>query len=271
MTAHDVGHPDSDRSEARRSSRRSALGLGVAAGTFAAVFRPTSAGAANGDPVLIGRSNEGTASTVLTVPSGIGLTVVSEDGAGPALNVVGPSGGAAILGRTEGGTAVHGQTSGGLAVFAESTWGTGLRAFSGFDVAISAGSDFGKAIVAGSRDTAVQATSSSIAVHATAIPRGQALATAVVADCEDGVALDATGRVTFNRSGRVEVPVGQRSVTIPVVGGVTDGTLVFAQLRANPNNLVIRSAVPDADTGSIVVRLSGVVSRTTRLSWFVLD
>lgn len=268
---HDDGARDETAEHPVRSSRRGALGIGLAAGAFAAVFRPGEAGAANGDPMLVGRSNSATATTSLTVPSGIGMTVVSEEGDGPALDVVGPSGGASILARTEGGTALHGQTSGGLAVFAESIFGTGMRAFSGFGLALSVGSDFGKAIVAGSRDTAVEARSNSIAVHATAIPRGQASATAVLADCEDGVALDATGRVMFNRSGRVDVPIGQRSVTIAVPGGVTSSTLVFAQLRANPNNLVVRSAGPDPDTGSIVVRLSGVATRSTRLSWFVLD
>lgn len=254
-----------------RSSRRGALGIGLAAGAFAAVFRSGEASAANGDPVLVGRSNTGTATTSLTVPSGIAMTVVSEDGEGPALDVVGASGGASILARTEGGTALHGKTSGGLAVFAESTFGTGMRAFSGFGLALSCGSDFGKAIVAGSRDTAVEARSNSVAVHATGIPRGQGSATAVLAECEDGVALDATGRVMFNRSGRADVPIGQRSVTIAVPGGVTVNSLVFAQLRANPNNLVVRSAGPDPTSGSIVIRLSGVATRTTRLSWFVLD
>lgn len=254
-----------------RSTRRGALGIGLAAGAFAAVFRPSAAGAANGDPLLIGRSNEGTEPTVLTVTGGSAVVLYSEGGSQPVLDVGAATEGTAIVGGTESGTGVRGSSFGGLGVEAESITGTGLRAFSGFGVGISVGSDFGKAIVAGSRDTAVEARSNSVAVHATGIPRGQGSATAVLAECEDGVALDATGRVMFNRSGRADVPIGQRSVTIAVPGGVTVNSLVFAQLRANPNNLVVRSAGPDPTSGSIVIRLSGVATRTTRLSWFVLD
>jgi hypothetical protein len=81
-------------------------------------------------------------------------------------------------------------------------------------------------------------------------------------------ALQAVGRVKFNRSGRVLVGSGKSSVKI-TLAAVTSGTHVFAQIGSLRPGYYIASVVPT--TGSFTVYLNKALTQGTYVHWMVLD
>jgi hypothetical protein len=86
-----------------------------------------------------------------------------------------------------------------------------------------------------------------------------------------GVALRTKGRLELSeRSGSAEA-IGAEFV-IPVVGGLSDKSLVLATLQDHRPGVHVEAAyVLDAEDGLIVVRLNQAVAEQTKVAWFVLD
>ncbi len=86
-----------------------------------------------------------------------------------------------------------------------------------------------------------------------------------------GVALRTKGRLELSeRSGGAEA-IGAEFV-IPVVGGLSDKSLVLATLQDHRPGVHVEAAyVLDAEDGLIVVRLNQAVAEQTKVAWLVLD
>jgi hypothetical protein len=115
--------------EQSTSSRRGMLRLAGAAvagaATTAVTARP--AAAANGDSVIIGQNNSGTASTnLLSNTTNLAMLVWNTNTSGSGLQAIGGPYG--IEGRSSTGTGVSGFSASGTAIEAESTSGTGIVA-----------------------------------------------------------------------------------------------------------------------------------------------
>jgi hypothetical protein len=93
-----------------------------------------------------------------------------------------------------------------------------------------------------------------------------------VASGKRGVALRTKGRLQFDeRSGSSEVSGGAEFV-IPVAGGLSDKSLVFATLQDHvPGVHVEAASVLDTEEGLIVVRLNQAVPEPATVAWIVLD
>jgi hypothetical protein len=81
-------------------------------------------------------------------------------------------------------------------------------------------------------------------------------------------ALQAIGRVKFNRSGRTLVGSGKSSVKI-TLAAVTSATHVFAQIGSLRPGYYIASVVPTS--GSFTVYFNKALVQGTYVHWFVLD
>ena len=106
-----------------------------------------------------------------------------------------------------------------------------------------------------------------IGVKGTAVAGTAGLFTATT-----GIALQATGKVKFNRSGRATIGAGKSYVDVTVAGGLAGTPLCFANLQTNRTGVYVQSVVPTASTGKIRIRLNKVASASssTYVSWAVL-
>ena len=88
-----------------------------------------------------------------------------------------------------------------------------------------------------------------------------------------GVALRTKGRLEITeRSGSASVSEGGAEFVIPVVGGLSDKSLVLATLQDHRPGVHVEAAhVLDAEGGLVVVRLNQAVAEQTKVAWFVLD
>jgi hypothetical protein len=82
------------------------------------------------------------------------------------------------------------------------------------------------------------------------------------------LALQVTGKVKFNRSGRVLMSGGTSTKTISLAG-VTATSKVFAVLATSESGRYVRAVVPDS--GKFKVYLNTQLSSSAKLAWFVLD
>ena len=82
-----------------------------------------------------------------------------------------------------------------------------------------------------------------------------------------GTALHAQGRVTFSRSGRINLTAGKSSV-IQAVARLTSASLVFAVVQAGDSGVWVRKVSPQ--TGKFTILLNTAVTKTTTLAWFAL-
>lgn len=94
----------------------------------------------------------------------------------------------------------------------------------------------------------------------------------VKADADGGVAIEATGKVKLDRSGRAAIAKNDKSVDVAVPGGLAGAPLCFAALQARRDGVCVSSVVPNASTGKIKIRLNKVASTTasTPVAWLVL-
>ncbi len=83
-----------------------------------------------------------------------------------------------------------------------------------------------------------------------------------------GVALRASGKVVFNRSGRATVAAGTSSKTVSLAG-VTTGSLVFAVLASSRSGRYVRAVV--SASGSFTIYLNTTVLSSTLVSRFALN
>jgi hypothetical protein len=96
---------------------------------------------------------------------------------------------------------------------------------------------------------------------------GIALAASTAVDA--GLALEVTGAVRFSRSGRVSVPAGDRSVTVPV--NVRATTTAHATIQNRQPGVSIEAAVPSLANRTLTIWLSRAAKTPTTVAWFLLD
>ena len=78
-----------------------------------------------------------------------------------------------------------------------------------------------------------------------------------------GTALQATGKVKLNRSGKATIGAGKSYVDVTVAGGLAGTPLCFANLRTNRTGVYVQSVVPTTSTGKIRIRLNKVASASS--------
>lgn len=243
-----------------RSTRRALLGgltLGAAA-VAAETIRPSSAQAANGDPIVLGTLSR--ASSVTQVANsgdanqtngdmlqlygagfgGVALHAASY-GDSPAINAVGGGDGVRAVG---GGNGATGLTSNSLAsgVYGENLGG-------GYGVAGRSNALNGKGVL------------------------GEATATGGIGllgvASNEGAALVVQGKAKFDRSGKLTIPAGASSAVV-TLAGVSNASIVLATLQKHAGGFTVESAVPSA--GSFRIRLNKPApSGGLPVGWFVIN
>jgi hypothetical protein len=264
-------------------SRRALLGAGLGglvALVVHALGRPLATRAANGDPVLVGNTNEGTQTTLLTNNNGGTAFFAQTTG----INDVGVG---AIVGKNDDGIGVEASSEQGQAVFATCTNGPGIFATSETDVGIRAGSAERTGVYGasgGAPEIAPAKTGVFGYADQDASARGilgqsiggsgvhgfASSGTGVHAQTVTGTALRVTGRATFSRSGRLTLAAGRSSVTKTNIL-LTSASLVLAVLQTNRAGIFVRAVVPSPSTSSFTVYLNAAVPGTTNVAWFVLN
>jgi len=93
---------------------------------------------------------------------------------------------------------------------------------------------------------------------------------AVFAENTFGIALKATGRTVFNRSGVLTVPAGSSTVTHSGIA-LAAQSLILATLQQNRAGVFVQAAVPDVAGSSFTIHLSKAVSKNTTVAWLVVN
>ena len=139
----------------------------------------------------------------------------------------------------------------------------------------------GLAAVAGANNAGVAvlgsaSTAAGVAVHAV----GTSGATGLSASSDSGTALQVAGSSTFSGpstfslSGLATVAAGSRSIVVPSVS-LRSTSLVLATIQQVAAGYSVESAVPNASTNSITIRLSKTVASTItagiKVAWFVVN
>jgi len=212
---------------------RSSLGWFIVVGLVVALTGPA-AGAADGDPVILGGTNSASNTTYVSSSSGAALEGYS-DNPSPYAAVVGYNvgGGDGVEGTSANSNGVYGNTA---SSFASGVYGV---------------NDLGGFGVAG------RATSGGVAV---------------LADAADGtgVALRTTGKLEFqNRSGIVSVASGQKSITV-TLAGVTATSMVMATVQQT-GGFYVKAAVPAAGSFKIYINKAPVSPETVKVAYLVLN
>ncbi len=94
--------------------------------------------------------------------------------------------------------------------------------------------------------------------------------TGVHAESAGGTALDVTGKVVFNRSGRATIATGKSSLVVTVPGGVAANSLCFATLTVYRSGVYVAAVRPNYPAGKMTVYLNKAIGTRTVLSWVVL-
>jgi hypothetical protein len=216
----------------RRSDRRMMGATAVCASilTAAVIVGGGVAGAANGDPILLGFGNTSTSGTSINSSSGFGLVVGTNDPSSTAAGILG-QGPIGVKGESVSGTGVHGTTTSNTA--------------SGVVGINSAGSFSGGSGVVG-------------------IAHNNFGVSAISAN---GTALAVEGVAVFSRSGRVTVPAGAKKVTVNVELGNGSAVLATAQQKGPAS---VAAAVPNAAADSFTIFLTRRTTNPAVVAWFVL-
>jgi hypothetical protein len=298
-----------DPVERSAGGRRSLLlGAATAAAAWLAQGAGSTAIAATGDTMKVGRRNVASSRT----------SIVNETASETALRArASGSGAIALEGVSERGTGVHGSTRSGNGVEGDSVFGTGIsgRSIEPGSYAVSGDSASGTGVQGGSHDgTGVQGNSQSgVAVsggnvsetepairgwaqngqagvmgRSTAFDEFSEIASpkhvgvfgvsdrpggrGVLARSHAGRALQADGRVRFSTSGIGEIAAGAGQATVDPGCRVVASAKVLAVLQGDPGNgATVAFIVADPDTDTFTVHASGSVLRKTSFAWFLMD
>jgi len=94
----------------------------------------------------------------------------------------------------------------------------------------------------------------------------------VRAHSDSGQALHVEGKIHSSRSGKATVTAGHRSVTATVPGGLGGTPLCFANLSSYRVGVAVAAVRPNwPSSGKIRIYLTRVVTRSTSVSWMVMD
>jgi hypothetical protein len=242
---------------AQPHSRRLLLtaAIGGAASVIATAFgRPLAAHAADGEAVLIGQLNEGTAATT------IGRTTK-----GPALRVQNTSD------EIEGGPALEATSYWGDAVRAEvgGIGQTAIRTISHDGTALNALSENGLAVDAAGT-WAIRAIGGVKGVHAEA-SGFEGTAVRAIAN-QDGHALLTTGRIQFGQaSGVAVIAAGSRQVTITPAVKVSTSTKVITTLQSSAGGVtVVHRISRNIAANSFTIYLTATATHRCYVAWLLI-
>jgi hypothetical protein len=276
----------------RRAVLAAALG-GLGAVIASRIATPDAARAADGDPVQIGATNDGTTTTALTnsganaafavtgvgqgvsgqTLDGTGLWGASTDAVpvadftlpGHRTGVVGLVGAGAGIANNTGETGVYGFSD----VSGNSTgvWGDTADGYGVFGNGFVGVYGLGQVGVVGD----VGATGTGVYGFAgTGLPPNPPAGVAVqaTAGTPAQVALNVSGKVKFNRSGRTVVARGRSSRRINMVG-VTGSSYVVATLQTRRAGVYVHAVVPAA--GYFTIYLNKIVTGGTAVGYLVIN
>jgi hypothetical protein len=224
---------------------------GGAAAMAASAAMPLTTLAADGDPVIIGATdNAGTSETTLTQATDgeVGLRIVN---------------------TTTGAAAVIGTAGDQTNVAVDTSW-TGVYGFSPTNPDV----DFFSAGVWGDSDDVGTYGLGSIGVLGDGVygVMGRADVGGIGVSARNfdptQVALQVLGKVQFSRSGRATIGAGKSSIKV-TLAGTTSSSRVFAVLHSNRSGRFVRAVVPT--TGSFTVYLNTTVTSSTFVAWFVIN
>jgi hypothetical protein len=243
---------------AQPHSRRLLLtaAIGGAASVIATAFgRPLEARAADGEAVLIGQLNEGTATTT------IGRTTK-----GPALRVQNTSD------ESEGGPALEASSYWGDAVRAEvgGIGQTAIRTISHDGTALNALSENGIAVDAAGT-WAIRAIGGVKGVHAEA-SGFEGTAVRAIATNQDSHALLTTGRIQFGQaSGVAVIAAGSRQVTITPAVKVSTATKVITTLQSSAGGItVVHRISRNMAANSFTIYLTATATHRCYVAWLLI-
>lgn len=275
-------------------SRRSVLvaSLGGLAAVVAHAFRPPSALASDGDPVIVGEEVSATDTTTIrnlttssgvfhvhselgTAISGVGYGGNGVQGESGGVNGAGVWGynpsGAGVAGESVSGNGVYGNATAGTGVYAHNSsldqpamlgWGSsggaGVFGFAGQGVPPTAPLDTG--IYGLATGYAQRPASAAVGVHGNATVGTGVLAQADAA----GTALRVLGKATFSSSGVLTIAAGKGSAS-KSVSGLTSNSLVFAVVRTGGSGVWVRKVTPKA--GGFTVYLNKAAGTTATITW----
>ncbi len=235
----------------RRVLLTAALG-GAASVMATAIGRPLDARAANGDPVIIGEVNDGTA-----------LTTIRRTTEGPTLRVQHSGAEFEVAGPALEVSAFWGDA---VRVHVGGTAQTAIRTTSDIGYALRADAESGTAVYA-TGSWAIQANGGQYGVYA-------AGATAVRADAtgSDGYALLTKGRVQFGQaSGVAVVAAGSRQVTITPAVKISTGTKVFTTLQSSAGGtIVVHRISRNIAANRFTVYLTGTATQQCYVAWLLV-
>ena len=220
------------------------------------------AGAADGGNLILGQLNEATNTTYLQMnnPTQIGLQV----------DVPAATGGVGIVGTGSAGvrgTTTNGVGSGALGVGNEGELGSGTVGVHGL------GPDFGTANTYG-----VEGSHADVGVYgwgdtgvlAQGYDANSIGLVAVPGSTENGLAIDAMGKVKLKESGKITIPAGASQATKFDVRILT-GSIVLVTLQQNRAGIWVQAAVPNVAGDKFTVFLNKPVPSNTILAWTVLN
>jgi len=243
----DRHHPHS-----RRVLLSAAIG-GAASVLATALGRPLDVRAADGDPVLMGELNEGTA-----------LTTIERTTNGPALRVQNSS--------DDGGPGLEASSwwGDGIRVEVGGTDQTAIRATSSVGYAINASADVGVAVNAFGQ-YAVMAKGITEAVHAET-PAFQGIAVKAIGTNPDGYALVTTGRIQFGQaSGVAVIAAGSRQVTITPAVKISTGTKVLTTLQSTAGGTtVVHRISRNIPSNKFTIYLTANATQQCYVAWLLI-
>jgi hypothetical protein len=279
---------DTTSPRTRRALLAAALG-GSAAVVAAWLGRPSAATAADGNPVLLGKSNTATAPTDINAP-------IADNGALRAANAA--SGGLGVCGQTEGvdGTAVFGYAMGtgrtyGSHFISESAGGVGTHGENGFGGTGVSGISDGVAMTAAAirpTDTPTPpASPGKVGVYGYAGQdsaargvygrstsgqgvRGQATSgSGVYATATTGYALRTSGRVRVDKaSGVATIAATKTSVTLTPGLDVTTSSFVLLTPKADLGTRRLWYTT-DATNNRFTIRVSSAATVDHQIGWLL--
>jgi hypothetical protein len=276
----------------RRAVLAAALG-GLGAVIASRIATPDAAKAADGDPVHIGATNDGTTTTALastganaafavtgvgqgvsgTTPDGTGLWGSSTDAVpvadftlpGHRTGVVGLVGAGAGIANNTGETGVYGFSD--VSDNSTGVWGDTASGYGVFGNGFVGVYGLGQLGVVGD----VGATGTGVYGFAgTGLPPNPPAGVAVqaTAGTPAQVALNVSGKAKFSRSGRTVIARGRSARRINMVG-VTGSSYVIATLQTRRAGVYVHAVVPAA--GYFTIYLNKIVTGGTAVGFLVIN
>jgi hypothetical protein len=244
----------------RPRTRRAVLAAAAAGAATLAVHslgQPGATRAADGDPILIGRPNDGTVETGLRADYPGGTTLMVQNNAignavyGASLQGIGVAGHSGYLGvlGTSTGSATLDRPSIGVSGESNGT-GTGVRGVTDDGPGVDGRS--------ATNDGVVGSTNSGVGVRA-------------LSYSDDGTALEAEGTVKFKSSGISVVPAGsdRAIVTPPIV--LRGKEKILVTLMGDPGRALLQHVKLHVARGVFTVVLTSTARVEVPFAWFVIS